>query len=103
MNYTTSELWVADSNNGRLLRFPEYTTCQLVSCAVTAQLSGLGAAPIGLALDASGNVIVGDTFNHVTLFFAQAFYRNGASYNTLPLAPGDDRDYCPARKGDEHY
>jgi uncharacterized protein (TIGR03437 family) len=89
INSTTTELWVADTNSGRLLRFPEYITCQTISCAPTAGVSTAPALPIGVALDSSGNVIVGDTFNRLTLFFGEAFYKNGASYSAqTPLAPG---------------
>jgi uncharacterized protein (TIGR03437 family) len=43
---------------------------------------------LGLALDASDNVIVGDSANRVTFYFAQAFFRNTSNFNTQPLAPG---------------
>jgi len=33
-------------------------------------------------------VIVGDVSNRVTFYFAQAFFRNAANFNTQPLAPG---------------
>jgi uncharacterized protein (TIGR03437 family) len=42
-----------------------------------------------LAVDASGNVIVGDVSNRITFYFAQAFYRNAATFSAQqPLAPG---------------
>jgi uncharacterized protein (TIGR03437 family) len=86
INPVTSELWVANTNLGVVYRYPEYNSCQLSTCAPTAQLSSY--APLGLALDSSGNVIVGDVSNRVTFYFAQAFFRNAANYNTEPLAPG---------------
>jgi uncharacterized protein (TIGR03437 family) len=86
INPTTTELWVTNTNSSTVLRYPEYTTCQLGACQPTAQLSSYG--PIGLALDASGNVIVGDVSNRVTFYFAQAFFRNAANYNIESLAPG---------------
>ncbi|MGA3187364.1 MAG: hypothetical protein ABSF22_09660 [Bryobacteraceae bacterium] len=83
------ELWVADSSNGRVLRFPQYTTCLTGTCAPTAAISTSPAAPLGLALDPIGNVIVGDTFNHLTLFYAEAYYKNAATFSAQqPLAPG---------------
>lgn len=89
INSTTTELWVADTNNDRLLRFPEYIACQTISCAPTSGVSTSPAAVTGLTLDSSGNVIVGDTFNRLTLFFGEAFYKNAASYSAqTPLAPG---------------
>lgn len=85
VNSTTTELWVTSTNSSIVYRFPEYNTCQL-SCNFTAQLSSYG--PLGLAVDASGNVIVGDASNRIAFFYAQLFFRNAANYNTQPLAPG---------------
>jgi uncharacterized protein (TIGR03437 family) len=85
INSTTTELWAASTNSSYVYRFPEYNTCQ-ISCAFTAQLASYG--PLGLAVDASGNVIVGDASNRVTFFYAQMFFRNAANFNTQPLAPG---------------
>jgi uncharacterized protein (TIGR03437 family) len=82
----TTELWIAYTGGNQILRYPEYTHCQIISCTATATLSAYG--PLGLALDASDNVIVGDAANRVTFYFAQAFFRNIANFNTQPLAPG---------------
>jgi uncharacterized protein (TIGR03437 family) len=59
-----------------------------VSCAPTAGIAPSPAIPLGFTLDTTGNVIVGDSYNHLTFFYAQAFYKNVASYNTQPIAPG---------------
>jgi len=83
----TTELWIAYTGGNQILRYPEYTHCQIISCTATALLY-TNAAPLGLALDASDNVIVGDSANRVTFYFAQAFFRNTANFNTQPLAPG---------------
>ncbi len=90
INSVTTELWVANSGAGVVYRYPEYTLCQTSTCAPTATLSTSPAAPIGLTLDISGNVIVGDSFNHMTLFFPQAFFKNGASYAAYQgMVPGE--------------
>ena len=87
INSSTTELWAASTNSGIVYRYPQYITCQVSSCQPTAQLASYG--PLGLAVDASGNVIVGDAANRITFFFAQAFYRNAATYSAqVPLAPG---------------
>ncbi len=83
----TTELWVTNTGGNQVLRFPEYNTCQIGTCAPTATLVTT-AAPLGLTLDAAGNVIVGDTANRITFYFAQAFFRNAANYNVEALAPG---------------
>jgi len=86
INSQTTELWVANTNSSLVYRYPEYTTCQITNCSQSAQLASY--APVGLAVDASGNVIVGDLSNRVTFYYAQLFYRNAANFNTQPLAPG---------------
>jgi uncharacterized protein (TIGR03437 family) len=87
INSVTTELWVTNTGGNQVLRFPEYTTCQIFGCAPTAFLTTT-AAPLGLTLDAAGNVIVGDTANRITFYFAQAFFRNLANFNIEALAPG---------------
>ncbi len=88
INSLTTELWIADTNSSVVRRYPEYNLCQINgTCQPTATLSSYG--PLGLAIDNSGNVIVGDASNRITFFFAQAFYRNAATYSAQqPLAPG---------------
>ncbi|HTB15767.1 MAG TPA: hypothetical protein VK752_29560 [Bryobacteraceae bacterium] len=87
INASTTELWATSTNSGIVYRYPQYTTCQLSTCQPTAQLASYG--PLGLAVDASGNVIVGDASNRITFYFAAAFYRNAATYSAQqPLAPG---------------
>jgi uncharacterized protein (TIGR03437 family) len=87
INAATTELWVANTNSSLVLRYPQYDTCQLSTCQPTATLGSYG--PLGLAIDASGNVIVGDASNRITFFYAETFYRNAATYSAQqPLAPG---------------
>jgi uncharacterized protein (TIGR03437 family) len=83
----TTELWITNTSGNQIFRFPEYTHCVLINCTSTATLS-TGAAPLGIALDATDNVIIGDTSNRITFYFAQAFFRNAANYNIEGLAPG---------------
>lgn len=83
----TTELWVANTGSYQIWRYPEYNHCALISCAVTSVLYA-SAAPLGLALDSTDNVIVGDAANRITLYFAEAFYRNAANFNIEGLAPG---------------
>jgi uncharacterized protein (TIGR03437 family) len=88
INATTTELWVASTNNSTVYRFPQYTDCLTqVNCTATAQLSSYG--PLALAIDGSGNVIVGDLSNRITFYFALAYYKSAATYSAhQPLAPG---------------
>ncbi len=83
----TTELWVANTGSYQIWRYPEYNHCALISCAVTSVLYA-NAAPLGMALDATDNVIVGDAANRITLYYAEAFFRNAANFNIEGLAPG---------------
>ena len=87
VNATTTELWVANTNGAVVYRFPQYTTCLTSACQPTAQLASY--APLGLAIDSSGNVIVGDLSHRITFYYPQAFYKNAATFSAqVPLAPG---------------
>jgi uncharacterized protein (TIGR03437 family) len=83
----TTELWIANTGSNQVLRYPEYNHCALISCQATASLLSYG-FPLGITLDASDNVVVGDSANRITFYFAQAFFRNAANYNVEGLAPG---------------
>lgn len=87
INSTTTELWVANTNSSVVYRFPQYVTCLTSACQPTAQLPSY--APLGLAVDGSGNVIVGDLSHRITFYYAEAFYKNAATFSAqVPLAPG---------------
>jgi uncharacterized protein (TIGR03437 family) len=87
INSATTELWVANTNGAVVYRFPQYTQCLTSACQPTAQLASY--APLGLAVDGSGNVIVGDLSHRITFYYPQAFYKNAATFSAqVPLAPG---------------
>ncbi len=87
INAATTELWVANTNGAVVYRFPQFTQCQTSACQPTAQLPSY--APLGLAVDGSGNIIVGDLSHRITFYYAQAFYKNAATFSAqVPLAPG---------------
>jgi len=91
INTTTTELWVTNTNSNQLLRYPQFTTCQLSvtgGCQPTSVLT-TNASPLGIATDGSGNIIAGDVANRITFYFPQLFYKSAASYaNQQPLVPG---------------
>jgi uncharacterized protein (TIGR03437 family) len=82
----TGEFWVADTNNQRLLHFPEYNTAIQTGQPEGQPIPSNG--PIAVALDPYDNLIVAELANRVTFYFAQLAYRNAANYNTQPVAPG---------------
>ena len=76
------DLWVSDSSNNRVLRFPGSSTTadrvlgQLGSfTTASANAGGIGARslrkPVGLAFNAAGDLFVGDSLNHRVLELAK--------------------------------
>jgi uncharacterized protein (TIGR03437 family) len=113
VNWTSGDLWVADTGNHRVLRFPPlavlatnggaaYSTGGLFGqLNFTARTTNVGAAspgqaslsglnsPNALALDAMGNLLVGDGNARAVLYFPQAVSVSAATFLPgVPLAPG---------------
>lgn len=83
----TGEVWVTDSNSGVLYRLPEYDTLSLNPSQVTARIQ-IQTQPVAVELDNSDNVVISELANRVTFYYASLAYRNPASFNAQPLAPG---------------
>jgi len=82
----TGEIWVADTNNQRLLHFPEFNALILNGQPNRQPIPANG--PIAVALDPYDNLVVAELVNRVSFYFPQLAYRNAANYNTQPVAPG---------------
>jgi uncharacterized protein (TIGR03437 family) len=85
INPVTGEMWIADTGDNQVKRFPEYTSFQFNQTA-TAQLSSLN--PLSVALDPFGNLIVAEASNRISFYYPKLTYQHAASYNQRPLAPG---------------
>jgi uncharacterized protein (TIGR03437 family) len=85
---SAGQTWVTDTtaNPPRILQFPIFEDWASLGQPV-AQLRTAG-APIALALDSSGNPIVAESINRVSMYFPQAIFQNAASYVTRGLTPG---------------
>ncbi len=85
----TGEIWVgnAGANPPSVYRFPEYQTLISQGEEVTSVIY-FQSAPLALTLDAAGNLVVAESANRVTYFYALLTYRNVANENQAGLAPG---------------
>ncbi len=90
----TGEIWIANTGSNVIYRFPLYEQVILLATpnnyqsVITAQLP-TQTGPLGLALDNSDNLLVAETANRITFFFAQLAFASEASYNNLQMAPGE--------------
>lgn len=82
----TGEIWVADTLNNRIIRFPEFQTLIFDPSRVTSLIASAG--PIALGLDPFDNVVVAEATNRVTFYFAKLTFQHAASYSQQPMAPG---------------
>jgi uncharacterized protein (TIGR03437 family) len=79
------EIWVTEPAQNRVIRFPIYEDW---FNAPSSPLSTIPAAlPFAVALDPSDNVLVGEAYNRVSIYYLQATFRNAASYSQRGLAP----------------
>lgn len=113
VDWPTGDLWVADTGNHRVLRFPPLATLTVNGGAAyasgglfgqvsfTARTPNLGAPSAGqtssaglnfpnaLTLDAAGNLLVGDANSRILLYYPQAVAVSAATFLAgAPLAPG---------------
>jgi uncharacterized protein (TIGR03437 family) len=79
----TGDIWVTNTNQDQVLRFPAFQTL-LTNTQPTAALNNI-VGPLALALDAFDNLVVADETNRVTFFFPAMFYRNTANYTSGTL------------------
>ncbi len=82
----TGELWVADTFNNRVLRFPQYDTLALNPQQSTFTVSS--PVPLAVGLDAFDNLLVVDGTNELAFFYQAIVWQNAANYSTRALAPG---------------
>ena len=83
----TGEIWVADTGNSRCLRYPSFEQ-YFVSGTYNGGVPGYYSAPLALAQDQYGDLLVADTANRVEFYYPGLAWQNAASFITEPLAPG---------------
>jgi uncharacterized protein (TIGR03437 family) len=92
----TGDIWVADTNNARVLRYPPFE--RLVGGPSPSPSASTPAAnPLALALDAAGVLFVADTTSRVAIHFPFLASVNAANYfANRALAPGVIASIFPA-------
>jgi uncharacterized protein (TIGR03437 family) len=86
----TGEIWITNTSGNQIGRFPVFETLVQSPTPNFNLATAVLAAPAALAitLDASDNLIVAEGGNRITFYYAKLAFRNAASYNQQPLAPG---------------
>jgi uncharacterized protein (TIGR03437 family) len=90
ISHLNGDIFVTDSNSGSVRRFPNYDQIQrdlVISQTIASNYSFLAAGPRNIALDASGNVLVLDSVNRMTMHYPQLVASNWES-GFFRLTPG---------------
>lgn len=86
VNQNTGEIFVADQNGNRVRRFQRYAPL-LLSGSIAANFEMTSYGPRNIALDATGNLLLVDSANRLTMHYPQLFATNWES-GFYRLAPG---------------
>ncbi len=78
VNQTTGEIWVLGSSSSQVVRLPNFSQLQLGLGSPIQTLSIF--APLGVALDPSGNPVFTEGTNRVTMFYQVVANVNAANY-----------------------
>jgi uncharacterized protein (TIGR03437 family) len=81
----TGEVWVADTNNNRVLRLKPFDRLSIGDTTPIQTIPVAG--PLGVEEDAFGNLFAADSFNRVAVHFPLLALTNGANYLTR-VTPG---------------
>ncbi len=78
VNQTTGEIWALGTGNSQVVRLPNFSQLQL---GLGSPIQTLGVyAPLGLALDPSGNPVFTEGTNRVSMFYQVVANVNAANY-----------------------
>jgi uncharacterized protein (TIGR03437 family) len=83
----TGEIWVANTGISTCLRYPSFEQ-YFVSGTYNLSIPGSYGAPLALAQDQYGDLLVADASNRVEFYYPGLDYQNAASYIREFLAPG---------------
>ena len=82
----TGEIWVTDTGNSRCLRYPSFEQ-YFVSGTYNGSVPAY-AAPLAVAQDQYGDLLVADAANRVEFYYPGLAAQNAASFFSESLAPG---------------
>jgi uncharacterized protein (TIGR03437 family) len=110
VNPSTGEVWVANSGQGAVVRYPLYDTLSQNQASLTTisdiatdpeQSSGaIQFAPFATVQDQFGDLFVADNGNRITTYYQNLSVVNGASFLSYRLlAPGTAASIFPAKNG----
>lgn len=92
VNPVTGDIWVANTNGGQAVDYPQYDLLQF-NLGTTKTIAA--PSPIALTQDQYGNLLMADASNRVSLYFPTLQALNGASLiPSLALAPGMFGSIC---------
>jgi uncharacterized protein (TIGR03437 family) len=74
----TGEIFVGDSGNNRILRYPRFDNLVLTPYSQGTQIPS--AAPLGLSIDRYGNMIVADSLHRLLFYYPALAPVNGANF-----------------------
>jgi uncharacterized protein (TIGR03437 family) len=94
----TGDIWVANTGAGKSLRYPSFEQ-YFVTNTYNSSISGYYSAPLALAEDQYGDLMVADAYNRVEFYYPGLIWQNAASYVTQPMAPGAIATIYPAQGG----
>lgn len=86
---STSEIWVADTGNGRLVRFPTYDTLISSPLSNFIMSGGLMSPALSISLDSFGNPVIAEAANRVAFYYRLL----GSSIGNTPTTSGNAANY----------
>ena len=86
VNPTTGDIWVTDTGNNNVLRYPAYNQLQGANNTAGAKFSSY--SPRAVTVDPAGNLYVADLANRVLIFYRAIALTNGANFLSTAYGPG---------------
>ena len=91
----TGEIWVTDTQGGRILHYPQFDKLAINSYASDSFIQAR-TNTLAVAADQYGDLFVADVGSRITIFFPGVVVVNGASFLlNRALAPGSWASVCP--------
>jgi uncharacterized protein (TIGR03437 family) len=87
----TGEIWIADTTNGRALRYPQYRDLFLQGTAASNFTLSMPSFTLALAMDQYGALAVAEASNRLTFYYPRLAAQNAANFvsvTTRALSPG---------------